>query len=118
MLLAQKQVRDMAGPSRRVWEVFSNWFRQSKPFFGRSGGLVDENPQSEFVAAGVTGDVDALTSFTEQVIGRAVAVCTSASSADDSGADVCSLERGPHRKRTPQHTMHLERSNDSSLSSG
>jgi hypothetical protein len=44
---------------------------------------VDENPQSEFVAAGVTGDVDALTSFTEQVIGRAVAVCTSASSADD-----------------------------------
>jgi hypothetical protein len=90
MLLAQKQVRDMAGPSRRVWEVFSSWFRQKRPFFGRSGGLVDDNAQSEFVAAGVTGDVDVLTSFTEQVIGSAVAVSDHTSPTDEPDADVCS----------------------------
>jgi hypothetical protein len=70
----------MAGLNRRVWETFSNWFRQKKPFVGRSGGLVVENPRSDFVATGVTGDVDMLTSFVEQLIGRAVAVSQSASS--------------------------------------
>lgn len=74
MLIAQRQVRDMSGPSRRVLEVFSNWFRQKRPFFGKSGGLVDENPQSEFVAAGVNGDVDTVTSLIEYIIGRIVVV--------------------------------------------
>jgi hypothetical protein len=81
MLLAQKQVRNIAGPSGRVWEEFSNWFRQKRPFFGLSGGLVDENAQSEFVAAGVTGDADVLTRFIEQVIGYTVAVGNATSTA-------------------------------------
>lgn len=77
MLLAQKQVRDIPGPNRRVWEVFSSWFRQKKPLYGKSGDLVTSNMQSEFVAAGSMGDNDLLTRFTEHLIGRAVAVSSS-----------------------------------------
>ncbi|OAL07678.1 hypothetical protein IQ06DRAFT_264843 [Phaeosphaeriaceae sp. SRC1lsM3a] len=73
MLLAQKQVRDIPGPNRRVWEVFSSWFRQKKPLYGKSGDLVTSNMQSEFVAAGSMGDNDLLTRFTEHLIGRAFA---------------------------------------------
>ena len=74
MLLTQKDVQCLSVPRRRVWEAFSSWFRQKQPFFGQSRGLVDNNPRSEFVAVGVTGDQDVLTRSIEHLMGRAVAV--------------------------------------------
>ena len=74
MLLTQKHVQAVAAPRRRVWEAFSSWFRQNRPFFGRSRDLVDDYPQSDFVAVGVMGDQDVLTRSIEQSMGRVVAV--------------------------------------------
>ncbi|KAF2028004.1 hypothetical protein EK21DRAFT_70716, partial [Setomelanomma holmii] len=83
MLIAEKQIQDMGGPSRRVWEVFSSWFRQTKSFFGRSAKLVDDHNESEFVAI---GNQDVLTGFTEYLIGRAIAFIRRSASKDDAPA--------------------------------
>jgi hypothetical protein len=74
MLLAQKNVQIVAAPRRRVWEAYSGWFRQNRPFFGQSGGLVDDYPENDFATIGATGDQDVLTRSIEQMIGRALAV--------------------------------------------
>jgi hypothetical protein len=88
------------------------------PLFGKSGGLVDDNPQSEFVAAGVTGDIDMLTSFAEQLIGRAVAVSQWPRALPNEDADDYSSRREVHQMKIRQRTMHLEPSNILSFSSG
>jgi hypothetical protein len=61
MLVVQSQVQQLSAPKKRVWNVFSNWFRQAKPFVGHSRQLLRKKNEGDFVAVGMVGEHDVLT---------------------------------------------------------
>jgi hypothetical protein len=72
--VVQSQVQQIPAPKRRVWDAFSNWYRQASPFVGHSRHLLLKRNEGDFVAVGAIGEHDVLTRAVEYVTGRIVAV--------------------------------------------
>ncbi|KAF2124044.1 hypothetical protein P153DRAFT_391077 [Dothidotthia symphoricarpi CBS 119687] len=83
MLVVQSQVQQIAAPKTRVWNVFTNWFRQAKPFVGHSRHLLRKKTKEDFVAIGAVGDHDVLTRVVEYLTGRIVAWKRSSSNSQE-----------------------------------
>lgn len=77
MLVVQSQVQQIPAPKTRVWNAFTNWYRQAKPFIGHSRYLLRKKNERDFVAVGAIGEHDFLTRVVEYLTGRIVAVRTS-----------------------------------------
>jgi len=74
MLVVQSQVQQIPVPKSRVWDAFSNWYRQARPFVGHSRHLLRKRNKGDFVAVGAIGEHDVLTRVVEYLTGRIVAV--------------------------------------------
>jgi hypothetical protein len=74
MLVVQSHVQQISAPKRRVWDAFSNWYRQTSPFVGHSRHLLRKRNEGHFVAVGVIGEHDILTRVVEYMTGRIVAI--------------------------------------------
>jgi hypothetical protein len=74
MLVVQSQVQQIPVPKIRVWDAFSNWYRQARPFVGHSRDLLRKRNEGDFVAVGAIGEHDVLTRVVEYLTGRIVAV--------------------------------------------
>ena len=71
-LILQSQVLRVGIPEKRVWSVFSKWFRQARPFVGHSRDLLLQ--PNDFLALPSSTDRDGFSSLLEDLTGFLVAV--------------------------------------------
>lgn len=88
----QSQLQQLRAPEDRVWEVYSNWFRQAKPFVGHSRELLKDD--ADFVTLAASGQHDVITRFVVYLIGLINVVRHDCTTGDRTATDQATVEKG------------------------